>query len=65
VIDANTRKLMDSRNVTSFQQGRYLKYRFKGRIQLRLTNVWTERYKLSPDAGFAAIFFNGSSLSNE
>jgi hypothetical protein len=59
VIDANTRKLIDSRNITGFEQGRYIKYRFKGRIQLRLTNVWTERYKLSPDAGFAALFFDG------
>lgn len=57
VIDANTRKLLDSRNLTGFEQGRYINYRIKGRVQLRLTNVWTERYKLSPDAGFSGLFF--------
>jgi hypothetical protein len=58
VIDANTRKLLDSRNLTGFEQGRYIKYHIKGRVQIRLTNVWTERYKLSPDAGFSGLFFD-------
>jgi hypothetical protein len=58
VIDANTRKLLDSRNLTGFEQGRYINYRIKGKVQLRLTNVWTERYKLSPDAVFSGLFFD-------
>ncbi|HEX9510310.1 MAG TPA: endo-alpha-N-acetylgalactosaminidase family protein [Puia sp.] len=58
VIDARTRKLLDSRNLTGFEQGRYIKYRITGRVQLRLTNVWTERYKLSPDACFSGLFFD-------
>jgi len=57
-IDANSRKLLDSRNLTDFAGGKYLKYRVKGRVQFRLTNVWTERYTLSPDAGFSGIFFD-------
>lgn len=58
VIDAHTRKLLDSRNLTRFEYGCYLKYRVKGRVQLRLTNVWTERYKNSPDAVFSGLFFD-------
>lgn len=55
---ANSRKLLDSHNLTDFASGKYLKYRVKGRVQFRLTNVWTERYSLSPDAGFSGIFFD-------
>ena len=57
VIDPGTRKLLDSRNVTSFGSGRYLKYRASGHIQFRITHVWTRRYTASPDAGFSGIFF--------
>ena len=58
VIDAGTRKLLDSRNVISFGSGRYLKYRIAGQVQFRITNVWTERYTASPDAGFSGVFFD-------
>jgi hypothetical protein len=58
VIDPGTRKLLDSRNVTSFGSGRYLKYRVRGHVQFRITNVWTKRYTASPDAGFSGVFFD-------
>ena len=58
VIDASSGKLLDSRNLIDFADGKYLKYRIKGRVQFRLTNVWTERYSLSPDAGFSGIFID-------
>jgi hypothetical protein len=58
VIDPLTRKLLDSRNVTSFGSGRYLKYRVSGHVQFRITNVWTKRYTASPDAGFSGVFFD-------
>ena len=61
VIDANTRKLFDSRNVTSFWSGQYLRYVVSGRVHFRITNVWTERYTASPDAGFSGIFFDSAS----
>jgi len=58
VIDPGSRKVLDSRNVTSFGNGRYLKYRISGHVQFRITNVWTKRYTASPDAGFSGIFFD-------
>ena len=58
VIDAVTRKRLDSRNVIRFASGVYLKYRIRGRVQLRITNIWTKRYPDSPDAGFSGLFFD-------
>jgi hypothetical protein len=58
VIDPVTRKRLDTRNLTAFDSGRYLRYRVSGRVQLRITNVWTKRYTLSPDAGFSGLFFD-------
>jgi hypothetical protein len=60
VIDPGTRRLLDSRNVTSFGSGRYLKYRISGHVQFRITNVWTKRYTASPDAGFSGMFFDAT-----
>jgi hypothetical protein len=57
VIDAKTRKLIDSRNITRFGSGVYLNYRISGRVQIRLTNVYTDRYTSSADATFSALFF--------
>lgn len=57
VIDSGSRRLLDSRNVINFGSGRYLRYRISGRVQFRLTNVWTKRYTLSPDTGFSGLFF--------
>lgn len=56
ILDANTRKVLHSYNLTDFAQGVYLKYKMKGNLQCRITNVWTRRYAKSPDAGFSAIF---------
>ncbi len=58
VIDANSRKLLDSQNVTNFGSGIYLNYKCKGKVQFRITNVYTDRYTKSKDAGFSAIFFD-------
>jgi hypothetical protein len=58
VIDAVSRKRLDSRNLVRFGPGRYLKYRVSGRVQFRITNVWTKRYQSSPDAGFSGLFFD-------
>ncbi len=58
VIDSVSRRLLDSQNVINFGSGRYLKYRVSGRVQFRLTNVWTKRYTLSPDTGFSGLFFD-------
>ncbi|HCS48098.1 MAG TPA: hypothetical protein DIW61_07535 [Candidatus Aminicenantes bacterium] len=58
VIDAGTRQRLDSRNLINFGSGRYLKYRVSGRVQFRITNVWTKRYQSSPDAGFSGLFFD-------
>jgi hypothetical protein len=58
IIDANSRKVLHSYNLTDFAQGVYLSYKMKGRLQCRITNVWTRRYDQSPDAGFSAIFFD-------
>jgi hypothetical protein len=63
VIDPNTRMLLDSRNVTSFGSGRYLKYRLSGHLQFRITNVWTKRYTASPDAGFSGMFFDAARIA--
>jgi len=60
VIDAVSRKRLDSRNLIHFGSGRYLKYRVSGRIQFRITNVWTKRYQASPDAGFSGLFLDPS-----
>ena len=57
VIDANTRELMNSQNITHFGSGVYLKYRVLGRVQIRLTNVYCDRYTHSTEACFSAIFF--------
>ena len=58
VIDANTRKRIDTQNVTRFGGGVYLTYQCSGKIQFRLTNVYTDRYTESADTGFSAIFFD-------
>jgi len=58
VIDAVSRKRLDSRNLIHSGPGRYLKYRVSGRVQFRITNVWTKRYQSSPDAGFSGLFFD-------
>ncbi|MBN2775453.1 MAG: hypothetical protein JXR31_14455, partial [Prolixibacteraceae bacterium] len=58
VIDANTRKRLDTQNVTDFGSGVYLKYKCSGKLQFRITNVYTDRYTQSKDAGFSAIFFD-------
>lgn len=57
-IDANTRKRMDTQNVTNFGGGVYLTYKCRGKIQFRITNVYSDRYTRSKDAGFSAIFFD-------
>ena len=58
VIDADSRKRMDTQNVIDFGSGIYLKYKCNGKIQFRITNVHTDRYPQSQDAGFSAIFFD-------
>jgi hypothetical protein len=63
VIDAVSRKRLDTRNLTSFGSGCYLRYRVSGRVQFRITNVWTKRYTASPDAGFSGIFFDPAGTS--
>lgn len=57
-IDANTRKRLDTQNITNFGSGVYLTYECGGKIRLRITNVHTDRYTQSKDAGFSAIFFD-------
>lgn len=58
ILDVNSRKVLHSYNLTDFTQGVYLKYKMKGNLQCRITNIWTRRYSKSPDAGFSAIFFD-------
>jgi len=58
IIDVNSRKVLHSYNLTDYAQGVYLNYTMKGNLQCRLTNVWTRRYKKSPDVGFSAIFWD-------
>lgn len=58
VIDADTRKRLDTQNVTNFGGGIYLSYHCSGKIQFRITNVYSDRYTRSRDAGFSAIFFD-------
>lgn len=60
VIDSVSRKRLDSRSLVRFGSGRYLRYLVTGRIQFRITNVWTKRYQSSPDAGFSGLFFDPS-----
>lgn len=57
-IDANTRQRIDTQNITDFGSGIYLSYVCTGKIQFRITNVYSDRYTLSKDAGFSAIFFD-------
>jgi hypothetical protein len=61
IIDINSRKVLHSYNLTDYSQGVYLKYKMKGNLQCRLTNVWTRRYQKSPDVGFSAVFIDPSS----
>ena len=58
VIDADSRKRIDTQNITDFGSGIYLKYACSGRLQFRITNVYTDRYTQSKDAGFSALFFD-------
>jgi len=58
IIDVNSRKVLHSYNLTDYAQGVYLTYKMKGKLQCRLTNIWTRRYTKSPDVGFSAIFFD-------
>lgn len=63
IIDTDSRKTLHSFNLTNFEQGIYLKYKMKGRLQCRFTNVWTQRYQKSPDVGFSAIFFDSEIIN--
>lgn len=58
IIDVNSRKVLHSYNLTDYAQGVYLKYKMKGNLQCRMTNVWTRRCEKSPDVGFSAIFWD-------
>jgi len=58
VIDPVSRKLLHSINLTDFYNGRYLMYRITGNVAFRITNVWTQRYSRSTDAGFSGIFLD-------
>ncbi|MFA5816769.1 MAG: hypothetical protein WC865_14235, partial [Bacteroidales bacterium] len=60
-----SRKVLHSYNLTDYAQGVYLKYKMKGNLQCRLTNVWTRRYKKSPDVGFSAIFFTFNNKNDD
>lgn len=57
-IDANTRKRIDTQNITNFGSGVYLTYKCSSKVQFRITNVYSDRYTQSKDAGFSAIFFD-------
>ena len=57
VIDANSRKRLDTQNITDFGSGVYLKYECSGKVQFRITNVYTDRYTESKDAGFFSNIF--------
>lgn len=57
-IDANSRKRIDTQNITNFGSGVYLTYKCSGKVQFRITNVYSDRYTQSKDAGFSAIFFD-------
>ncbi|MBN2774141.1 MAG: hypothetical protein JXR31_07825, partial [Prolixibacteraceae bacterium] len=58
-IDSKTRKVLHSYNLTDYSQGIYLKYKISGSVQCRISNVYTQRYKKSPDSGFSGIFIGG------
>jgi hypothetical protein len=58
IIDADSRSVLHSYNLTDFQQGIYLRYKMKGHLQCRLTNIWTRRCTQSPDVGFSALFLD-------
>jgi hypothetical protein len=57
-IDAGTRKRIDTQNITNFGSGIYLTYKCSGKVHFRITNVYTDRYTRSKDAGFSALFFD-------
>ncbi|MBN1185400.1 MAG: hypothetical protein JXB49_24155 [Bacteroidales bacterium] len=63
IIDPDSRKVLHSYNLTNYAQGIYLNYKMKGKLQCRITNVWTQRYQKSPDAGFSAIFFDSKIIN--
>lgn len=58
VIEPDTQKLIDSQSVYDFSDGVYLSYNISGHVRLRLTNVWTRRYKNSKDTAIHGIFID-------
>ena len=60
VIDPQNQKLLDSQNVFDFGDGVYLKYEITGHVQIRLTNVWTNRYTQSKDTAVYGVFLDGA-----
>lgn len=59
VIDPDTQKLLDTQNVYDFSKGVYLSWNISGHMQIRLTNVWTQRYQDSKDTAIHGIFIDG------
>jgi hypothetical protein len=58
VMDANTGKLLDSRIVNDYQNGKYLTYRVAGHVQFRLTRLFKENMGEVGPPTISGVFFN-------
>ena len=58
VLDANTGKLLDSRIINDYQNGKYLTYRVGGHIQIRLTRLLKENMGEVGPPSVSGVFFN-------
>lgn len=58
VVDANTKKVLQSNVLSDFDHGIYLKYTLTGHVQFRLTRFFYEDYKDPNYPTFSGVFFD-------
>jgi hypothetical protein len=59
VMDANNYKRLDTKIITGFSQGKYVRYGISGRVQFRITRLPNDDW-YGPNAGLSGVFFGGT-----
>jgi hypothetical protein len=60
VMDINNYKRLDTKIISNFSQGKYVRYNISGRVQFRITRLPNDDW-YGPNAGVSGVFFGGTS----
>jgi hypothetical protein len=60
VMDINNYKRLDSKIISGYSQGKYVRYSISGRVQFRITRLPGATGWTSPNAGISGVFFGGA-----